>query len=85
MSHQSSTSKCTNGTSFLQHIVANECIKGHKIHLCDDFFSVEFTYLVPFFQRIVWIDKLHDLMAWFFPNKGCQGILFTVEAYKKHF
>ena len=37
----------------------------------DQFSSVDFVYLIPFFSRIAWIDKLHDLMKRFFPYKGC--------------
>ena len=48
-------------------------VVGYKIHFCDDFSWVGFLYLIPFFSRIVWIDKLHDLMKGFFPYKGCHG------------
>ena len=30
-------------------------------------------YLIPFFPRIVWIDKLYDLTRGFFSYKGCHG------------
>ena len=46
---------------------------GLKIHLCDDFSSVDYISLIRFFSRIAWIDKLHDLVKEFFPNKGCHG------------
>ena len=46
---------------------------GYKIHLCDDFSSVDFIYLIPFFVRIVWMDKLYDLRKRFLPNKGYHG------------
>ena len=44
---------------------------GYMVQLCDDFSSVAFTYLIPFFSRIAWIYKLHDFMKRFFLNKGC--------------
>ena len=31
---------------------------GYEIHLCNDFSSVDFIYLIPIFSRIVWIDKM---------------------------
>ena len=46
---------------------------GLKIHLCDDFSSVDYISLIRFFSRIAWIDKLHDLVKEFFPNKSCHG------------
>ena len=39
-------------------------------HFCDNFSSVDFIYLIPFFSRMVWIDTLHNLMMRFFLNKG---------------
>ena len=36
------------------------------------FFS-RLSLLIQFFSRIVWIDKLYDLMKRFFPNKGYCG------------
>ena len=36
----------------------------------DNFSLADFIYPIPFFSRIVWIDKLHDLMERFFPKKG---------------
>ena len=44
-----------------------------KTELCDDFSSVDFIYLIPFFSRIFWIDRVHDLMKRFFPDKDCDG------------
>ena len=38
---------------------------SYKIHLCDNFSSVDFIHLIPFFSRIVWIKKFHDLMKRF--------------------
>ena len=46
---------------------------GYKIHFCDDFSSADF-YLIPFFSRIVWINKLHDLMKGFFLRKVAMEI-----------
>ena len=48
-------------------------VMGYEIHLCNDFSSVDFIYLIPIFSRIVWIDKMHDLMKGLFLNKGCDG------------
>ena len=45
-------------------------VMSSKIRLCDDFFSVDFIYVILLFSRIVWIDKLYDLIKGFFPNKG---------------
>ena len=57
-------------------------VMGYKIHHCDKFSLVDFTYLSPFFSIIFWIDKLHGLMKRFFPNKGChenrKTIFFSV-------
>ena len=49
-------------------------VLGYKIRLSDDFSSVDFIYLIASFLRIIWINKLHDLMKTFFPNKYCYGI-----------
>ena len=46
---------------------------GYKIQFCDDFSSVDFIYLIPFALRLVWINKLHDLMKGFFPHNCCHG------------
>ena len=48
-------------------------VMGYKIHFCDDFSSIDFIHLIPFFPRIVWITKLHNLMKRFFSNKGYHG------------
>ena len=51
----------------------SELIDGLQ-KLCDDFSSVDFIYLIPFFSRIVvCVDKLHDLMKGCFLNKDCHG------------
>ena len=64
----------------------------YKIHFCDHFSWVGFLYLIPFFSRIVWIDKLYDLMKRFFPNKGCHGnrknifpVILAMIAKRKNF
>ena len=44
-------------------------LMGYKIQLWCDFSSVDFIYLIQFFSRIVWIDKLHNLMKGF--DKCC--------------
>ena len=54
-------------------------VMGCKIHLCDDSSSADFIYLILLSSRIVWIDKLHDLMEGFFSNKGAMKIV------KRHF
>ena len=46
---------------------------GCKIYFCDNFSWEGFLYLIPFSSRIVWIDKLNDLLKRFFPNKGFHG------------
>ena len=37
------------------------------------FFFSRLIYMIPFVSRIVWIDKLHNLMKRFSPNNGCHG------------
>ena len=44
---------------------------GYKIHLFDNFSSVDFIYLILFLSLD--IDKLHDLMKKFFLIEGSHG------------
>ena len=37
------------------------------------FFLAGFMYPIPFCSRIAWVDKLHNLMNQFLPNKGYHG------------
>ena len=54
---------------------------GYKIHLCDEFSSVDFIYLIPLFTRIVWIDKVRDLMKTFFPNKDVVVVVVILSLF----
>ena len=46
-------------------VLGSLTLMGYKIQLCDDFSSVDFIYLIPVFSRIVWINKLYDLIKRF--------------------
>ena len=50
-------------------------VMGFKIRLWDDSSSADFIYLILLSSRIVWIDKLHDLMKGFYSNKGAMKIV----------